>query len=274
VLDPPELARAAEAGLHLVDDQDDAVVAAELAHTREELRRRDDEAALALHRLDHDRGDVLCGDLRHEGALECRQRLAGARAAVVLRERDAVDVRRERAEAGLVRMGLGREGQRQQRASVEAALECDHRRSLRVRASELDGVLDRLGAGVEERGFHRAGDRRGRDEALGERDVELVRHDREVGVEEARGLLLHGFRDARVLVTDVEAADAAREVEEGVAVDVRERGAVALVDHDRDVDRERVGDDLCLALQDLLRARAGDRRPELDCLGRRHQRSR
>ncbi len=45
-------------------------------------------------------------------------------------------------------------------------------------------------------------------------DVDLVRDDREVGVEEARGLLLHRRDDARVGVADVQAADAAREVDE------------------------------------------------------------
>ena len=171
VLDPPHLSGAAVAGLHLVDDEHDAVVVADAAHAFEELRRRDDEAALTLDGLDHDRGDALGGDVRDERALERRERLGGARPAVVLRERQAVDLRRERPETGLVRMRLRGERQRQQRAAVEAALEADHRRPLRVRARELDRVLDRLRAGVEERRLHRPGDRRGRDEPLGERHV-------------------------------------------------------------------------------------------------------
>ena len=36
----------------------------------------DDEAALALHRLDDDRGDRLGGDLRRERALERVERVA------------------------------------------------------------------------------------------------------------------------------------------------------------------------------------------------------
>ena len=94
---------------------------------------------------------------------------------------------------------------------------------LRVRARELDRVLDRLRAGVEERRLRRPGDRRPLEQPLGERDVELVRHDREVGVGEALELLLRGGDDLRVRVADVEAADAAGEVDEGVAVDVGER---------------------------------------------------
>ena len=84
-------------------------------------------------------------------------------------------------------------------------------------------------------------------------------------MEEARGLLLHGFDDARMRVADVEAADAAREVDERVPVDVGDRGAAAFRDHDGQVERERVGDDALLALGDLPRPRAGNLRLELDC---------
>ena len=122
-------------------------------------------------------------------------------------------------------MRLRRHRHREQRAAVEGALEGDHGRPLRVRAGELDRVLDRLGAGVEERRLGGAGDRRDRDQPLGELDVDLVRDDREVGVREARELLLRRLDDARVRVADVQAADAAGEVDERVAVDVGERRA-------------------------------------------------
>ena len=64
VLHREELARAAEAGLHLVGDQDDPVLVADPAEAVDELGRSDDEAALALHRLEDDRGDLLGGDPR------------------------------------------------------------------------------------------------------------------------------------------------------------------------------------------------------------------
>jgi hypothetical protein len=75
-------------------------------------------------------------------------------------------------------------------------------------------------------------------------------------------------------MADVQAADAAGEVDERVPVDVGQRRSVTAIDHDGDVDRERVGHDQRLPLQDLLGARPGDRRPELDRLRRRHHRSR
>ena len=110
---------------------------------------------------------------------------------------------------------------------MEAALERDHRGPLRVRARELDGVLDGLGAGVEERRLRGAGERRDREQPLGERHVDLVRDDREVGVEEARRLLLHRLDDARMRVADVQAADAAGEVEKVLPSTSVERRAVA-----------------------------------------------
>ena len=108
---------------------------------------------------------------------------------------------------------------------MERALERDHRRAAGVGARELDGVLDRLGAGVEERGLDRPRDRRALDQALGERHVRLVGDDREVGVREAVELLVRRRDDVRMAVPDVEAADAAGEVDEGVPVDVGQRRA-------------------------------------------------
>ena len=161
-------------------------------------------------------------------------------------------------------MRLRGEREREERAPVEPALEADHGRPARVAARELDRVLDGLGAGVEERGLRRAGERRDRRQPLGVLDVDLVRDDREVGVEEARGLLLHRRDDARVRVADGEAADAAREVDEAVAVDVGDDRAAAVRDHDRQVEAERVGDDALLPLGDLAGARARDLGAKLD----------
>ena len=153
---------------------------------------------------------------------------------------------------------------------MEAALEADYGRSLRVCARELDRVLDCFSAGVEERGFRRAGDRRGLDQALGERDVRLVGDDREVGVKELRGLFLYGIDDVWVRVADIEAADPSGEVDERVSVDVSERRALATFDHNRQIDGERVRDHAVLAFQNLPGAGPRNSRSELDRLRRRH----
>ena len=247
------------------------MLVAEGAKPAHELGRSRQEAALALDRLDHDRRHLLGRDVRHERPLERRQRLGATRAAVVLRERHAIDLGRERPQPGLVGMGLRRERHREERPPVEAALERDHRRPARVAARELDRVLDRLGAGVEERGLRRPGDRNGAHEALRESGVDLVRDDREVGVHEALGLLLHRRDQLRVRMADVETADAAGEVDERVAVDVDERGASALACDDRVRDRERSRDDARDPLQDLGRARARNLGPEVDRPRHRHR---
>ena len=100
----------------------------------DELRRRDDEAALALHRLDHDRGDVLGGDLRHERALERRERVGRARARGT---RSGTARGRPRARTG---RGPPCTGASSRSASARAASgrgsapsKRDHRRALRVR---------------------------------------------------------------------------------------------------------------------------------------------
>ena len=98
---------------------------------------------------------------------------------------------------------------------------------------ELHRVLDRLGAGVEERAARLAADRDERAEPLGELHVALVRHDGEVRVQEAVGLLGDRLDDARMVVTDVRDAHAADEVDERVAVDVRDRGAARAIGDDR-----------------------------------------
>ena len=220
VLHGEHLARAAEAGLHFVGDHDDPVRVADLAETLDELLRGDDEAALALHGLEHDR--------RH--LLGCHARLERPVQLVEVVEGDAVDLRGERPQAGLVGVRLRGEAEREQRAPVEAAVEGDHRRPARIGARELDGVLDGLGARVEEGCLEVAPDGNELEETLGERDVVLVGNDREVGVGEALDLLLRCLDHPRVRVADVEAADAAREVDEGVPVHVRDRGALRLLD--------------------------------------------
>jgi hypothetical protein len=168
-------------------------------------------------------------------------------------------------------MRLRRERERHERAAVERSLERDQRGPLRIEASELDRVLDRFRARVEERRLRGTVEGRDRDEPLGELDVVLVRNDREVGVEESRCLFLHRFDHARMRVPDVQAADAAREVDERVAVDVGEERPVPFGDGDRQDELERVGDDLCLARGDLARARPRNGGLQADRANRGHE---
>ena len=87
VLDREQLPGAAEARLHLVDDEDYAVRVAEAADAGHELGRADDEAAFALQRLDDDCRYLLGSHLRQEGAFQRSERLTHGRSTVVIRER-------------------------------------------------------------------------------------------------------------------------------------------------------------------------------------------
>src|SRR6476646_11206140 len=106
MLDREEAAGAGEAALDLVADEDDAVLVTDLTQSLHELERRRDESALALHGLEHDRGNVLGRDQGREGAAESCERLGGRRAAEGVRVRHAVDLGREGAETRLVGMRL------------------------------------------------------------------------------------------------------------------------------------------------------------------------
>ena len=226
--------------------------------------------AFALLGLEDDRGDVVRRDVGREEALERRERLGRIRPAIPVRVRRAVHLGRERAEALLVRMRLGRHRQRKPRPPVERTLEHDHGLSLRVQPRELDRVLDRLSARIEERAARLAADRGESSEPLGELDVTLVRDDGEVRVQEALGLLDDRGDHAWMVVSDIDDANAADEVHERVAVDVRDRGAASAVGDDRLVHDEGTRDCVPLALEDLATARTGNLRPDLDHTRRRH----
>ena len=111
-----------------------------------------------------------------------------------------------------------------------------------------------------------------RAEALGELDVPLVRHDGVVRVEETIELLGDRLHHARMVVADVRDTHAADEVDEGVAVDVRDRRAACTICDDGLVDDERMRDRVPLALEDLAAAGTGDLRANLDHAGGRHAR--
>ena len=114
------------------------------------------------------------------------------------------------------------------------------------------------------------GDGHERTEPLGELDVALVRHDGEIGVNEALALLLDRLEHPRMTVADVHHTHPAGEVDEAIAVDVGDRHAFGLGRKDRQMDDQRMGDRLELAREELTRARAWKLGANVDRLGRRH----
>ncbi len=135
-----QLADAADAGLHLVEDQHQLVLVGELAQAAQKTALRHPHAAFALDRLDDDRAG-----LRPDGFLH----------GVEIAERHPVEARQPRLEAfEIFFVAAGRD--RRQRAAVEGALERDHAELFRpaggelVTARHLDRALHRLGARIGE----------------------------------------------------------------------------------------------------------------------------
>ena len=202
VLDREHPPGAAEAGLDLVGDEQDAVLPAELDESLQEPRRRGHVAPLAQHRLeDHGRGlvgrglgleEVLHADqapvdlglrVRREGIGERRHEHAGG----------------ERLVTRPVRRLRGGHGHGQVGAAVEAAAEHDDVRALGDLLGQLHGRLGDLGTavGVEERvdGTGRQLGEPGR-----ERLEQVVAVHVHLGVDEAAGLLTDRGHDVRVAV--------------------------------------------------------------------------
>src|SRR5207249_244222 len=181
-------AGAAHARLDLVGDEEDVVAPADRRDAPQESLRRNDEAALALNRLEDHRGDVLRGEMRVERLLEEPHVQLGELLLPDRRERtvgiriwEVRDVRRGRAHERHARvLRLARRGHRRVRTPVERVLEGDDPLASGRDARDLHRVLDRLGAAVGEDALRR--DRRALRawedaiELLGEAHVGLVRH--------------------------------------------------------------------------------------------------
>ena len=117
-------ARAAHAGLHLVEDEQKTVAVAQLAQRPHVLGRRDVDAALALHRLDHDRGRLRPDRLLDGGKIAERHMV------------EAFDRRPEALEVFLVAAG----GDGRERAAVEGAFEDDDAPALGLAADIMDSA--------------------------------------------------------------------------------------------------------------------------------------
>ena len=135
---------------------------------------------------------------------------------------------------------------------MEAAVERDHRGAPGRDPRDLDRVLDRLGARVDEDRLlvlAPAGRQLGKPAA--DLDVRLVEADHDALVEVAVDLLVHGREGRRETVAGVLAADSAREVDVLLAVDVLDPDAFGPCDHDRR-GRDAAGDVALLLLDQAL----------------------
>ena len=210
---------------------------------------------LALHRLDDDARDRRRVDVRLEQVLERCDRVVGGDPVVRVRARRAVDLRRERAEAGLVRLHLARHRHREERPAVEGVVEGDDRGATGGPARDLHGVLDRLGAGVhEDRALLAAAARRQLGQPPAHLHVRLVDADHEALVQVAVRLLLDRLDDRGVPVARVLAPDPAREVDERAPVRIGDARALGVRDDERR--RRHPGSDVARAVGAEIRSAA------------------
>ena len=251
----------AEAALHFVGDEEDAVVVADLPQGLHPFNGSGDEAALALEGLHHDGGHGVGGGAFLEDVIDavdvvldglCFGHLSGV--AVEIGELCTIHALSQGAHVGGIGL-LGGHGHGQQGAAMEGAGEGDDVGTLGVAAGHLDGVLVGLGAGVGEVGTLLValdGDDGG--QLLGQGHIAFVGDDVEHAVEILFRLGFHGLHDLGMGVADVQHAHAADPVQEAVAVHVFQHGALALGD-DHGIDaadgvRDHVGaavdDGLCL----------------------------
>ena len=195
---------APHAALHLVEDQHEPGLVTDRAQALQELVARRIDTALALNRLDQDRGRLVA-----DGG-------AGRREIAQVDLIEGIDGRLEPLEV----LGLTAGGDGGERAPVEGVAEGDHAVALGralarlVDARELERALHCLGAGIAEE--HAVGEARG-GELLGKAGLrrDLV----EVGdVPELLGLGLQRRHHMRMRMAEAGHADAAAEVQVTLAV--------------------------------------------------------
>ena len=162
-------------------------------------------------------------------------------------------------------MRFAGERHRHQRAAVKSVFEADDGGTLGVSARDFHGVFDGFGAGIEQDRFLREISRRERVQFFGDGDVAFVRRDGEAEMQMLLELLFDCGGDARRLMADVEAADAAGEIDVAIAVNVGERGAFSGRGENRDRVVWRARDGGFAAFHQRDRARAWDFRLDLNC---------
>ena len=214
-----ELAGAADAGLDLVEDQQQAVLVAQRAQAPQEVRRRSTlHAALALDRLDQERAGSRADRGLHGVEVAGRDLV------------EAVDLRPEALDV----FGLSAGGDRRQRAPVKGAFESHDAVSLGMAADRLALArhLDRRLVGL--------GARIGEEDQIGEgrlgqppRQTLAFRDLEEIGgVPELAGLGRQRLDEMRMGMAERGHGDAGAEIEIALARRRRQPAAVAALESD------------------------------------------
>ena len=151
-------AGAAHAGLHLVGDEQHAMLLCQRAQPLMELRRRYHVAALALDGLHEHRRDLIGRyEMDEDLVFDEVEALGGARfrfqaerTAVAVRIRRMEHAGQHRTEAAPLYVLARRDGQRAERAAVKRAQERNEVESLAGVPGQLDGSFDGFRTGVAE----------------------------------------------------------------------------------------------------------------------------
>ena len=212
------MAGAADAALHLVDDQQCAGGVAGRPSSGEVARRRRNDPTLAQGRLEQHRSGM-----RTDCTAQCVD-------VAVVDEGDGSGQWRER----LAFRGIARDGKGAHRSAVEAVIRGDDLESpagwierAAVASCKFQRALDSLGTAVGEE--HAAVGAEQLQQALGQPHAWFV--DGEVGrVHEPRHLRRHGLDDGRMGMPERGGRDSADEIEVFAAVDVPHAHARAMVD--------------------------------------------
>ena len=243
LLDREQPPAAAEAALHLVDHQQDAVRIEDRAHALQVAVRQRDDPALADHRLDDERCHVVRGlvtDCVLDSLRACQRARSAAHAAPIWirhrRERNAGNA----AAAALLALRVAGYGQRAGSASVKRRLQRDHLAATGVRARQAQRALHRLrAAAAEERLLQPA--RGHRRQPLREQPHHGHVVDVGAAVHQPVDLLLRSGDHARVHVAGVDHRDPGVHVGVRVASVIGDSGAARVVDHHGFDARERTG---------------------------------
>ena len=240
-------AQTAEAGDDLVEDQQDAVLVADLSEPFQVALRRDVPARAAGHRLDDDGRHVARVVQRQDAVLQLQQdvflpgRLLVVDVGMVDRVVDEAQVVHARQQRRAVDLAVGRNAADRHAAeahAVVAPLTADEDVAVAltpgavVGQRHLHGGVGRLGAGIAEQHLVQVAGRHGRDRFGGQEGL-VVAHAEGGAVVQRVELLLDGLVDRLAVVARAHAPEAGDAVDDLAAVVRGEVHAVGGHEHAR-----------------------------------------
>ena len=157
---------------------------------------------------------------------------------------------------------------------MKGILESNDRGTPGVQACDFDGIFYRLRTSVEEGCLLFTPARRNRVHQLGKLHIVFVRGNRKARMNEVRGLLLNSTDDGLRGMTGIQAADATGKIQEAVAVDIFDNGAVRRLDENRKSTTDSPCHRCCSFLRQCLGLRTRDCGNEMDGCTMRYGRGR